>query len=244
MAMQTRRSTVLDWNGLVLISGLAALFVLTGVALANGDLEAGAVAAGFALSLGLLRWRGGFLGRLGIGLLSGVTLFFMLTAAVTNVRAGSPVGAVVLSGGLASIALSGLVSAVVAQVTHGPANEPGRTPLYVVAASLLAFVGLSGWSLASGGPTRPPADAALVAENVAFSTSGFSVAAGEVTVSLANQDLFWHTFTIETLGIDLPVPVGATRFVTFDVQPGTYQFKCRIPGHTEAGMVGTLIVTR
>ena len=118
MATQTRRPTVLDWNGLVLISGLAALFVLTGVALANGDLEAGAVAAGFALSLGLLRWRGGFLGRLGIGLLSGVTLFFMLTAAVTNVRAGSPVEAVVLSGGLASIALSGLVSAVVAQVTR------------------------------------------------------------------------------------------------------------------------------
>ena len=213
-------------------------------ALANGDLEAGSVAAGFVISLGLLRWRGGFLGRLGIGLLSGVTLFFMLTAAVTNVRAGSPVGAVVLSGGLAAIALSGVLSAVAAQVTHRPGHEDGRTPMYVAAASLLVFVGLSGWSLVSGGPTHPPADAALVAENVTFSASGFSVEAGEVTVSLANHDLFWHTFTIETLGVDFPVPVGATRFVTFDVEPGAYQFTCRIPGHLEAGMEGTLIVTR
>jgi len=244
MVLETQRSTVLDWNRLVLITGLAALLVLIGVALTNGDLEAGTVAAGFAISLGLLRWRRGFLGRVGLGLLSGVTLFFMLTAAVTNVRSGSPTGAVVLSSGLAAIALAGLVSAVVAQATHGPGHEAGRTPLYVAAASLLVFVGLSGWSLAAGGPTHPPADAALVAANVSFSTSGFSVEAGRVTVSLANQDLFWHTFTIETLGVDLPVPVGATRFVTFDVEPGAYQFICRIPGHLEAGMAGTLIVTR
>jgi plastocyanin len=243
MALETRRSTGLDWGRLVLVSGSAALLVLSAVALTNGDLEAGSVAAGFAISLGLLRWRGGFLGRLGIGLLSGVTLFFMLTAAITNVRSGSPMGAVVLSGGLAAVALSGVVSAVVAQATHRPGHEAGRSPLYVAAASLLLFVGRSGWSLTSGGPTHQPADAALVAEKVSFSTSGFSVEAGQVTVSLANQDLFWHTFTIEPLGVDLPVPVGATRFVTFDVKPGTYQFICRIPGHLEAGMEGTLIVT-
>ena len=244
MAKQARFSRFSDWGGLVLFSGLAALVVLTAVALGSGDLEAGAVAAGFGLSLVLLRFRDGFLGRLGIGLLSAVTLFFMLTAAVTNIGEGSPVGAVLLSGGLTSIALCGLVSAVAAQAAGTSASEVGRTPLYAVGASLLVFVGLGGWSLASGPPTRPPADAALVAENVAFSTSGLSVAAGAVTVSLANKDLFWHTFTIESLGIDLPVPVGATRFVTFDVEPGTYEFKCRIPGHPEAGMLGTLIVTR
>jgi len=31
--------------------------------------------------------------------------------------------------------------------------------------------------------------------------------------------------------------------VTFSAEPGTYEFKCRIPGHPEAGMVGTLTVT-
>jgi hypothetical protein len=80
--------------------------------------------------------------------------------------------------------------------------------LYLLGASLLLFVGLWGWSFASSGPTVPTADAALVADNVAFSISDLSIAAGEVTVSLANQDLFWHTFTIESLEVDLAVPVG------------------------------------
>lgn len=243
MELQTRRPPVIRWDGLVFFSGFAALVVLTMVALLSGDLEAGAVALGFGLSLALLRFREGLLGRLGIGLLSAVTLFFMLTAAVTNVASGSPAGAVLLSGGLAAIALSGLVSA--AMSTWRRQNvDAGRSPLYLVGASLLLFVGMWGWSLTSTGAAGPAADAALVAENVAFSESGLSVAAGQVTVSLANQDLFWHTFTIESLGIDLPVPVGATRSVTFDVEAGTYEFKCRIPGHPEAGMTGTLIVNR
>lgn len=53
--------------------------------------------------------------------------------------------------------------------------------------------------------------------------------AGEVTVGLANQDLFWHTFTIEELGVDLPVPVGASLTVTFDASPGNYRFICPDP---------------
>ena len=241
MDMPTRRPPVLSWGGLVLLSGLAALVVLTMVALLSGDLEAGAVALGFGLSLALLRFRGGLLGRLGTGLLSAFTLFFMSTAAVTNVASGSPLGAVLLSGGLSAIALSGLVSATMS-VWRRPNADAGRSPIYLVGASLFVFAGLWGSSLTSTGAAGPVADAALVAENVAFSESGLSVGAGQVTVSLANQDLFWHTFTIESLDIDLPVPVGATRSVTFDVDAGTYEFKCRIPGHPEAGMTGTLIV--
>jgi plastocyanin len=63
-----------------------------------------------------------------------------------------------------------------------------------------------------------------------------------VTVSLANHDLFWHTFTIERLGVNLDVPVGGTRTVTFTAAAGTYKFICTIPGHAAAGMRGTLIV--
>jgi len=242
MDLQTRRPPVLSWDRVVLFSGLAALVVLALVALLSGDLEAGAVAFGFGLSLALLRFRGGVLGRVGIGLLSAITLFFMSTAAVTNVASGSPVGAVLLSGGLSAIALSGVVSAAMSGLRRQHADA-GRSPMYLVGASLMLFAGMWAWSLTSAGTTGPVADAALVAENVAFSESGLSVAAGQVTVSLANQDLFWHTFTIESLGIDLPVPVGATRSVTFDVEAGTYEFKCRIPGHPEAGMTGTLTVT-
>jgi len=243
MAMDTHRSPVLSWDSLVVFSGLAALVVLAVVAAARGDLEAGAVAVGFAISLGLLRFRAGLLGKLGIGLLSGVTLFFMLTAAITNVGSGSPVGAVLLSGGLASIALSGLVSAIASLASRKAVKGAGTSPLYLAGVSLLLFVGLGAWASAAGGPTISANDATLVADNVAFSRTDLSAEAGDVTVSLANEDLFWHTFTIESLEVDLPVPVGGTRSVTFSAEPGTYEFKCRIPGHPEAGMIGTLTVT-
>ena len=243
MALDTRRSPVLSWDRLVAFSGVAALVVLAAVAAANGDLEAGAVAVGFAISLGLLRFRRGVLGKLGIGLLSAVTLFFMLTAAITNVGSGSPVGAVLLSGGLASIALSGLVSAIASLANRKSSTGAGMLPQYLAGASLLLFVGLGAWAFATSDPTMSATDATLVADNVAFSRTDLSAEAGDVTVSLANEDLFWHTFTIESLDVDLPVPVGGTRTVTFSAEPGTYEFKCRIPGHPEAGMVGTLTVT-
>ena len=242
MAVETRRPSVLSWTRLLFYSGLAAFVALAVFAVTSGDLEAGMVAFGFGLSLGLLRFRGGGLGRVGIGLLSAIMLFFMSTAAVTNIRSGSPVGAVLLSGGLASIAFAGLASAIGVRPHRQPATGDDRSPWYIAGASVVLFMGLWGWSLASSDPSDPAADATLVAKNVSFSSSTLSASSGDVTVSLANQDLFWHTFTIDSLGVDLPVPVGATRSVTFTVAPGTYEFICRIPGHPEAGMVGTLTV--
>lgn len=66
------------------------------------------------------------------------------------------------------------------------------------------------------------------------SGSGISTAAGELTVSVAGHDLFWHTFTIESLGIDLLVPVGA-RSSTFDVEPGTSSSSAESPAIRRPG---------
>jgi plastocyanin len=40
----------------------------------------------------------------------------------------------------------------------------------------------------------------------------------------------------------LDVPVGGERRITFSAEPGSYEFYCRVPGHRQAGMVGTLRV--
>jgi plastocyanin len=63
-----------------------------------------------------------------------------------------------------------------------------------------------------------------------------------VTVAVRNRDLFWHTFTIDRLGVDVRAPVGSLRTASFEAEPGTYSYYCRIPGHAALGMRGTLTV--
>ena len=75
-----------------------------------------------------------------------------------------------------------------------------------------------------------------------IAASGDSAGNGRVTVGVRNSDLFWHTFTIDAAGVDVAVPVGAVRQAAFDAAPGSYTFYCKIPGHAQAGMRGTLTV--
>jgi nitrite reductase (NO-forming) len=43
--------------------------------------------------------------------------------------------------------------------------------------------------------------------------------------------------------VDIPVRPGQTSQIRFLAdRPGTYAFICSVPGHAEAGMMGTLIV--
>jgi uncharacterized cupredoxin-like copper-binding protein len=42
--------------------------------------------------------------------------------------------------------------------------------------------------------------------------------------------------------VNVDILVGGVRRVSFPLPPGTYQFCCRVPGHRQAGMVGTLSV--
>jgi plastocyanin len=77
---------------------------------------------------------------------------------------------------------------------------------------------------------------------VAFQPASLTAPSGQVTVDLTNQDLFWHSFTMNRPAVNLDVPVGGERRVTFSAEPGSYEFYCRVPGHRQAGMVGALRV--
>ena len=83
---------------------------------------------------------------------------------------------------------------------------------------------------------------AIQAHNAAYSTTSLAAPSGLVTVVLTNHDLFWHTFTIDQLHVDLEAPLGGTREVSFTAPPGTYRFYCRVPAHAAAGMRGTLTI--
>ena len=83
---------------------------------------------------------------------------------------------------------------------------------------------------------------AIESRNAAYSTTSLAAPAGQVTVVLTNHDLFWHTFTIDELDVDLEAPLGGTREQSFTAPAGSYRFYCRVPAHAAAGMRGTLTI--
>jgi plastocyanin len=97
--------------------------------------------------------------------------------------------------------------------------------------------------MTDAGPEVAPQGALEVQTvNVAFVPRTLEATGGKVTVAVRNRDLFWHTFTIGRLGVDIKAPVGRLRSATFEARPGTYSFYCRLPTHAALGMRGTLTV--
>src|SRR5690606_38080262 len=141
-----------DLASVVFIAGTRAAVAGGLVSLGLGDLEGGAVAVGFALATWLTRVRRGAVGAIGLALVGAITFAFMLTAALTNIREGSPNG-------------------------HDEEQRPVLAHLHDRGA--------------------------------------------------------WGRY---------PCPGGCHPGGSFEAPPGEYEFVCAIPGHVEAGMVGTLIV--
>jgi uncharacterized cupredoxin-like copper-binding protein len=65
----------------------------------------------------------------------------------------------------------------------------------------------------------------------------------DVTINLVNKGATTHNFNIDQLNVHSgDYAPGQTGTVTINAAPGTYEYYCAIPGHKQAGMVGTLIV--
>jgi cytochrome c oxidase subunit 2 len=94
---------------------------------------------------------------------------------------------------------------------------------------------------ASGGQAPAPT---VNLEDIKFDPPSLTIPANTpVTVTLVNKGASVHTFDIDALKVNSgDVQPGATTTVTINAPAGTYQYYCAIPGHKEAGMVGTLTV--
>lgn len=80
--------------------------------------------------------------------------------------------------------------------------------------------------------------------DIAFDPKEITIPANtDVTVNLVNKGALPHNFSIEGEADSGEIPGGGTVSVMLNLAPGTYEYFCNIPGHKEAGMVGTLIVT-
>jgi uncharacterized cupredoxin-like copper-binding protein len=78
-----------------------------------------------------------------------------------------------------------------------------------------------------------------------FNVKSLSASAGKVTLVMANPSQLSHSIAIQGAGVNAAGPVvgpSGTSTVAANLKPGTYTFYCTVPGHRQAGMVGSLTV--
>lgn len=81
-----------------------------------------------------------------------------------------------------------------------------------------------------------------------FTKSSLSAKAGKVLIQFTNMAPENHSMTIATSSGTVvgttPIFTGATKSLTVTLKPGKYVFYCRVPGHRQGGMQGTLTVSQ
>jgi len=86
---------------------------------------------------------------------------------------------------------------------------------------------------------------AITARDFAFSQPTIEVTSGRLVVlSFTNIGSVFHDWQVDGLAnVDAAARAGQTQMITFIAPaPGHYTYRCTVPGHAEAGMIGVLIV--
>ena len=80
--------------------------------------------------------------------------------------------------------------------------------------------------------------------DIAFNPAEITIPANtDVTINLPNVGVIEHNFNVDELNVhSQTMGGGATTSVTINAPAGEYTYYCGVPGHKEAGMVGTLRV--
>ena len=238
-------SGLVGWRRLTVVAALADAVVLFGYGLARGDRESLGFAVVMLVGLGLLRVGRGLLGLLVMAALFVNIQFWMFPAANGNATYRVGLVDLLIPGALVAFSLAGLIGAVgsIIHLRDPAAGRAAAGPTGTLAGVFIfASLGLV-WAMTDAKAQVAPEGASEVQTvNLAYVPKSFEVPSGKVTLAVRNRDLFWHTFTIDALKVDVRAPVGRLRSVTFEAKPGTYTYYCRIPGHATLGMRGTLRV--
>ncbi len=84
------------------------------------------------------------------------------------------------------------------------------------------------------------------AEGLKFAKTAVTVKAGKVTLRMPNPTSVPHNIALDLNNADdemgKVVEKGGVSEISADLEPPKYEYYCSVPGHREAGMVGTLTV--
>jgi plastocyanin len=241
--------------GLLLIAG-ASLFVLvagldTGIPISEAGFLLMPIAAG---GIGAaVAWRFGTVGR-SIGLALGIGAAFLVFWLVFGLFVPASfvefTSAVAFVLGVGLLLYGGVASLVRRDVLE---TEPTRSELLldrsalaIVALTLLVSLPLWAMSRTTVDASAASGLAEATAANFAFEDVTVAATDGTVTMVVRNTDAFSHTFTIDSLGVDVELLPRSSQLVTFDAAPGAYTYYC-IPHSSAAGddehdMAATLTV--
>ncbi len=116
-------------------------------------------------------------------------------------------------------------------------------------AIVLILVAACGAASAPSGPVTPvPSGVTAVdAKEYAFTPSTMTVAAGPTRFAVRNAGSVEHEFDVyqgdQLLGQIKGLTPGLTKELSLTLAAGDYTFICKLSGHDQLGMKGTLTVT-
>jgi plastocyanin len=93
---------------------------------------------------------------------------------------------------------------------------------------------------ADGGSDLDPVPVSMI--EYAFVPEEIHAAPGQ-ELAVTNDGAIVHNLLIVSLGKGVELPAGGSGSLEVPTaEPGSYRIVCDLPGHTEAGMVGTLVI--
>jgi plastocyanin len=99
---------------------------------------------------------------------------------------------------------------------------------------------------AAGAVQKPgPPDVTIHAYDIGFREKRVTAPAGQLKIAEVDEGQITHTLLLDGVpGFKLVVAgKGQEAQATVTLQPGEYTYYCDVPGHRQAGMQGTLVVT-
>lgn len=156
------------------------------------------------------------------------------------------------------LVVSILLQAVNEPVTSAPAGNSAASPAQGTSVAGGANTETGGGTPAAGGGGGGPATTINATEkDFAIALDKSSVPAGTITFSIKNTGPSPHNLGVvagngaskasgitgKTIKDSENIDAGKTGTLAVDLQPGTYQVVCSIPGHVQLGMIVQLTVT-